>query len=106
MTLVSQSNIDFHILLARATGNILIEILMESVMKFIHLFFGLVQPSYEFSCWHVSQHRAILDAIIKRNRSMAAQRLTEHHDSVKKHFSEALLESATEDYREKSSAKY
>jgi DNA-binding FadR family transcriptional regulator len=90
MALISQNNIDFHILLAPATKNILLEIVMESIMKFIHLFFGLMQPSYGFCCWHIAQHRTILNAISENEISAAKERLKEHNDAVKKHFSDLL----------------
>jgi GntR family transcriptional repressor for pyruvate dehydrogenase complex len=90
LTLVSQSNIDFHILLARATKNLLLEILMESVMKFIHLFFGAVQPSSDFFRWHIEQHRVILNAIVEKEGTVAKQVLREHDRAVKEHFSDLL----------------
>jgi GntR family transcriptional regulator, transcriptional repressor for pyruvate dehydrogenase complex len=76
--LLAEMNVDFHILLARATKNLLLEIICESTMNALHSFFAAKAKPIGFFRWHVLQHRAIYDAI-KRKDVTEAQALMKRH---------------------------
>ena len=91
--LLAETNIDFHLMLARATQNLLLKILMESLMHVSHLFFGgLVQP-FDFSKWHVQQHRAIFDAIKNKKPAKAKRQLMAHSLALQENFSKLMAKS-------------
>jgi GntR family transcriptional regulator, transcriptional repressor for pyruvate dehydrogenase complex len=87
---VAKGNVDFHIELAKATGNVLLWILMESLMRLTHLFFAKVVPSIDFLKNHVEQHDQILEAIVKKDEAEAHRLLTLHNEALKEHFSQLL----------------
>jgi len=85
--LLAEINVDFHILLARATKNLLLQIITESMMNVMHLFYAANAQSAEFFTWHLSQHREILDAIRAKKVSRAKVLLKKHVYSLQKQFS-------------------
>ncbi len=85
--LLAEMNVDFHILLARATKNLLLEIISESLMNTMHLYYDANAQPIEFFRWHVSQHRAIYNAIKAKNVSQAKMLLKRHVAVLQKKFS-------------------
>ena len=86
--LLAEMNVDFHILLARATKNLLLEIISESLMNVMHLFFAANTQSIEFFKWHVAQHRTIYDAIKAKKVPEVKALLKNHAIALQERFSE------------------
>ena len=86
--LLAEMNVDFHILLARATKNLLLEIVSESLMNALHSFFSAKAKPMEFFKWHVSQHRAILDAVKNKDVQEAKRLMKGHAAALQERFSE------------------
>ena len=84
--LLAEMNVDFHILLARATKNMILEIVSESLMNALHSFFSAKEKTLEFFKWHVSQHRAILDAVRKKEVSRAKRLMKGHAAALRERF--------------------
>jgi DNA-binding FadR family transcriptional regulator len=87
---VAKGNVDFHIGLAKATRNVLLWILMESIMRLTHLFFAKIVPSPDFLECHIEQHGHILEAIAKKDGPEARRLLALHDEALKAHFSDLL----------------
>jgi GntR family transcriptional repressor for pyruvate dehydrogenase complex len=85
--LVAEMNVDFHILLARATKNLLLEIITESMMNVIHLFFAANSQQVDFFQWHIAQHRAIYEAVKAKNAPKVKALLKSHALELHKRFS-------------------
>ncbi len=84
--LLAEMNIDFHILLARATKNLLLEIVCESMMNALHSFFAAKAKPMEFFTWHVSQHRAIYEAIKGKKKREARELMKRHVTDLRERF--------------------
>jgi GntR family transcriptional repressor for pyruvate dehydrogenase complex len=86
--LLAEINIDFHLLLARATKNLLLEIIFESLQNALHVYFKAKTKPLEFFAWHVSQHRAIFEAIKKKKVTEAKKLMKAHAMALQERFSE------------------
>jgi GntR family transcriptional regulator, transcriptional repressor for pyruvate dehydrogenase complex len=86
--LLAEINVDFHLLLARATKNLLLEIIFESLQNALHIYFRAKTKPLEFFAWHVSQHRIIFDAIKSKKVREAKRLLKAHATALQERFSE------------------
>jgi GntR family transcriptional repressor for pyruvate dehydrogenase complex len=86
--LLTEVNIDFHLLLARATQNLLLEIIFESLQNTLHLYFKAKTQPLKFFAWHISQHRAIFEAIKNRKVPEAKRLMKAHAMALQEKFSE------------------
>lgn len=73
-----EHEIDFHIYLARATGNSVLIMILDFVNKLLAEKKNDVKPSPEFSRRVVADHQRILDALRSRDKEAAAQAMYEH----------------------------
>ena len=75
---------DFHCRIARATGNMLFVRLVEDLREVLHeqtlAVFALRNRGSEVA----REHRAVLEAIVKRDSEAAAQAMDEHLDAVER----------------------
>ncbi len=85
--LLAQMNIDFHLLLARATKNLLLEINVESLQQALHLHFKVRNQPLQFFKWHLSQHRDIFEAIQRKNIREVKKLMKNHAIALQKRFS-------------------
>jgi GntR family transcriptional regulator, transcriptional repressor for pyruvate dehydrogenase complex len=86
--LMREVNVDFHLLLARATKNMLLEINIESLQQSLHAHFKSKTKNLEFFEWHLSQHKNILDAIQSKKVKQAKRLMKDHAMSLQKKLSE------------------
>jgi len=61
----TKENVEFHLILSRATGNEVFHILMESVMKIVSEFLVKLQPTQSQSKKVLEDHRLILRQLRK-----------------------------------------
>jgi GntR family transcriptional repressor for pyruvate dehydrogenase complex len=90
--LLREVNVDFHLLLARATKNPLLEINIESLQQALHLHFKAKTKTLEFFRWHLSQHRDILEAIQHKRIKQTKKLMKDHVITLEKKLSELGFE--------------
>lgn len=73
-----EENTQFHKLLARASGNHLFLILMESIMTVVAHFRSILGVNLELSARSVEAHQQTIDALVKGNRKKAFVVLEAH----------------------------
>ena len=73
------TNVDFHLIMARATKSPLLELIMESLMKANYQFLTKAPPSPEQMRRHLSYHRSIYEAFRERNLQRAKEELDRHN---------------------------
>ena len=73
-----EENTQFHKLLARASGNHLFLILMESIMTVVAHFRSILGVNMELSARSVEAHQQTIDALVKGNRKKAFVVLEAH----------------------------
>jgi GntR family transcriptional regulator, transcriptional repressor for pyruvate dehydrogenase complex len=84
----AQAQIEFHILLAKAAGNITLETVLRSIMNVLQLFlFKGIEPSPEHLSKHVNDHKDILKAIQEKKTERAKKQIVEHIQYFSQHFS-------------------
>ena len=85
---IAESNKNFHILIARAAKNPLLEMIMESVMDVVLSFLGEMKPDLEFLERHINFHEKIYESMRDRDFHTAKIRLKRHIVDTGKKFSE------------------
>lgn len=80
-----EENIDFHVLLARASHNSAYTIIVGSIMTVVADYFRVPQM-LAISKKIVSEHKNILDAVMERNERRAVSLMTNHICVVGDHF--------------------
>jgi GntR family transcriptional repressor for pyruvate dehydrogenase complex len=80
----SEENMEFHRLLARASGNHVFVIAVESIMPVVGDFLCRLAPDVETSSSVVGYHEAILGAVVEGKRDEAFRLLEEHLLEVRK----------------------
>jgi GntR family transcriptional repressor for pyruvate dehydrogenase complex len=84
----AQTQIGFHILLAKAAGNSTLETVLTSIMNVLQLFLWKgIEPSREHLEEHVNDHKDILKAIEEKKPEKAKKRIVRHIQVFRKHFS-------------------
>ena len=69
---------EFHLELARATGNPLFEIMQESLVKAMRIFLKNRQYDSGFQHRHLKLHKSIYEALEKKDLQLALQYMNEH----------------------------
>ena len=85
-----RDNIEFHMLLAKASKNQVFVIIVESIMAIIADFFSRVVPSFEVSKKVTIKHEEILDAIIRKDHDRATALLEEDILEVGQRFEKTI----------------
>jgi GntR family transcriptional repressor for pyruvate dehydrogenase complex len=80
----AESNLQFHIVLARATRNPLYEMILESLMNVSRTFLVDLPIVPEFVEAHVRDHKGIYDAVKDKDLRLAERRLEEHSLQVER----------------------
>jgi GntR family transcriptional repressor for pyruvate dehydrogenase complex len=78
----AESNIQFHLVLARATRNPLYEMILESLMNVARTFLTELSIMQEFLQAHIREHKAIYEAVKDKNLRLAERRIEEHNLQV------------------------
>jgi len=74
----SKENVEFHLILSRATGNEVFYILMESVMKIVSEFLVKLQPTQSQSKKVLEDHRLILKQLRKGSGRHCVELMGKH----------------------------
>jgi len=74
----TEENIQFHNLLARASGNHVFVIVAESMMAVLGDFLSRLAPDVETSAKVIEDHEAIMKAIMNRDRGLALLLMERH----------------------------
>jgi GntR family transcriptional regulator, transcriptional repressor for pyruvate dehydrogenase complex len=83
-----EENTQFHKLLARASGNHLFLILMESIMTVVAHFRSILGVNLELSVRTIAAHEQIIDAVTAGNRKKALAVLEAHLTEIGERFKE------------------
>jgi GntR family transcriptional regulator, transcriptional repressor for pyruvate dehydrogenase complex len=83
----TKENLEFHLILSRATRNEMFHILMESVMKVVSQFLIKLNPTRSESKKVLEDHRLLLKLIKKRNRRHCVARMEKHLIEIEKRLS-------------------
>jgi DNA-binding FadR family transcriptional regulator len=83
-----EENTQFHKLLARASGNHLFLILMESIMTVVAHFRSILGVKLELSVRSIAAHEQTIDALVKGNRKKALLVLEAHLMELGERFKE------------------
>jgi DNA-binding FadR family transcriptional regulator len=75
---ILQENMEFHILLAKATKNPLYESIIRSIMEVTRSFMVSVDPGMEYVNQVVRYHKEIHDSIMEKNFQRAKEKMKEH----------------------------
>jgi GntR family transcriptional repressor for pyruvate dehydrogenase complex len=78
----AESNMRFHLVLARATRNPLYEMILESLMNVVRTFLTDLSIMQEFLEAHIRDHKAIYEAVKDKNLRLAERRIEEHNLQV------------------------
>lgn len=68
----------FHVLLARAVGNPLLETFLTMLMSIVVDFFGKGEPDMGYSLKNVDEHRNIYEAVARQDSESAKEALKKH----------------------------
>jgi GntR family transcriptional regulator, transcriptional repressor for pyruvate dehydrogenase complex len=89
----AQIQMEFHILLAKAAGNITLETILRSIMDVLKLFLLTgVEPSSDDLNRHINDHKNILKAIEEKKPELAKKLVEKHIQYFTKHFSISAAE--------------
>jgi DNA-binding FadR family transcriptional regulator len=80
-------NVEFHLILGRATRNEMFLILMESVMKLVSQFLRKLKPSTEQSKRVLEEHCSLLELIKKKDRRRSVEQMERHLIRIEKRLS-------------------
>ena len=87
---LKQKNIEFHLLLAEASGNPVLSIMMKSIIEILsEIAFSFLEPAFEKELF-LGTHRKILEAVIHRKVSLARKLVKEDILLVKNNLKRAL----------------
>jgi GntR family transcriptional repressor for pyruvate dehydrogenase complex len=85
-------NVDFHLALARTTGNPLLESFLSAMMNLLIGFMGKGKPESENMLVHIRSHEALYKAIAKRDLNKARRLIVKHVLDVGEHVGKAALQ--------------
>ena len=86
LAFVVATNVDFHLIMARATKSPLLDLIMESLMKADYQFLTKAPPPLEHMRRHLEYHRSIYEAFQDRNLDRAREELHRHNLHVQATF--------------------
>ena len=78
----TKENVEFHLILGRATQNEMFHILMESVMKVVLEFLEKLKPTRAQSQRVLEDHRTLLKLIRKRDRNRCVEHMEKHLQEI------------------------
>jgi DNA-binding FadR family transcriptional regulator len=73
-----ETNLNFHLLLAKASKNTLFEMIIESIMEVSKIFLQSVKPEKEYINKVLYYHKEIYKAIKEKNLIIAEEKMREH----------------------------
>jgi len=88
-------NMDFHLALAHATGNPLLESFLSAMMNLLIGFMGKGKPESEDMDAHIKSHEEIYMAIVKRDLNKAKQLIKKHALDVGENVGKATIKEQT-----------
>ncbi len=71
-------NIAFHLILANASKNYLLSIIVESIMNVVYSFVERLKPDITHSKKILAEHRAIYDAVRRKDKESARKLMRDH----------------------------
>lgn len=83
-------NIDFHILLAKASANSVFAIVVEALMTIVSDFLGRIPQAFEMSGRVYQEHEVILRAVIEKETLQAQNLMDGHLRSIHDRFKESF----------------
>jgi DNA-binding FadR family transcriptional regulator len=83
----THENLEFHLILSRATKNEMFLILMESVMKLVSQFLRKLKPSREQSKRVLEEHRSLLKLVKEKDRHRSVEQMERHLIGIEKRLS-------------------
>jgi len=83
----TKENVEFHLILSRATGNEVFHILMESVMKIVSQFLVKLQPTQSQSKKVLEDHRLIVKQLRKGGGRQCVELIGKHLMRIEKRLS-------------------
>jgi len=86
----TQENLEFHLILSRATKNEMFLILMESVMKLVSQFLRKLKPSREQSKRVLEEHRSLLKLVKEKDRHRSVDQMERHLIGIEKRLSSLM----------------
>ncbi len=86
----AESNIDFHLLLAKASKNHLFEMIIESIMNVTKSFLLLVKPNVHYITRVMNYHKEIFEAIKEKNLPLAKEKMREHILDINRNVLESM----------------
>ncbi len=78
LDLLVATNMDFHLILARAAKNPLLELITESLMKTMNQFLTETPPPLEHLHRHLDYHRSIYRTLVEKDLDSAREQLNRH----------------------------
>jgi GntR family transcriptional repressor for pyruvate dehydrogenase complex len=86
----TQENVEFHLILSRATRNEMFHILMESVMKLVSQFLRKLNPSPEQSKRVLEEHRSLLKLVKEKDPHRSVEQMERHLIGIEKRLSSLM----------------
>ena len=93
--MVRDGNIMFHLILAKAAKNYLLEVIIESVMNVVDSLANRLKPGIKYSEKILTAHRAIYDSLRKKDVASARKLMRDHLVDVRGRFLSLALKPAS-----------
>ena len=74
----SKENLDFHLILARATKNPIFELMIQSVLDVTHYYILELQPDMKYVTGVLKYHQEIHEALKLKNKNVAKEKMIKH----------------------------
>lgn len=74
----TEANVSFHVLLAKASKNPLLEMIQESISRIVYALLQSLKTDLEYSSRVVKYHKDIYRAVCDRNEAVALRLMEEH----------------------------
>jgi len=84
----TEGNLDFHMLLAKLSKNLLFEMMIEAILNVAKSFLLLMKPDVKYSRKVLNSHKQIYKAIKDKNLQMAKKKMEEHLLDINRKLSE------------------
>ena len=95
--MVREENIMFHLILARGARNYLLEVMIESVMNVVDSLANQLKPGIRYSARILDAHKAIYEALRKKEVESARKVMRDHLVDVRSRFLSLALKSKNAD---------
>jgi GntR family transcriptional repressor for pyruvate dehydrogenase complex len=94
-----QNNIEFHVLLAKASKNPIFEMIEESVMSLVSYFLKQLKTDTAYSARVLNYHKEIFEAIKAKDLAVAREKMEEHLIDVNSKFSDLAKDLDISEFR-------